>query len=64
MTTLENLIDAAERLEQLAVEARAQCVAARARLEELRHQDYAEHAQLLAGLAHRGPSSRSRDDDD
>jgi|RhiMetdeSRZDD1v2_1073273.scaffolds.fasta_scaffold87114_5 hypothetical protein len=51
MTTLADLIDAAERLQRLAADARAQCIAARVRLEELRHLDSVEHAQILTGLA-------------
>jgi len=50
MKTLADLIDAAERLQRLAADARVQCMAARVRLEELRRLDDAEHSELLAGL--------------
>ena len=51
MTTLADLIDAAEGLQRLVADARADCAAARRRLEELRRLDDAEHSRLLAGLA-------------
>ncbi len=44
MKALADLIDAAERLQRLASDARADCAAARRRLEELRRLDDAEHA--------------------
>jgi len=50
MKTFVDLIDAAERLQRLAADARVQCMTARRRLEELRRLDDAEHSKLLAGL--------------
>jgi hypothetical protein len=50
MKTLADLIDAAERLERLASDARADCAATQRRLEELRRIDDAEHSELLAGF--------------
>jgi hypothetical protein len=44
MKTLADLIDAAERLERLASDARADCAATQRRLEELRRIDDAEHS--------------------
>ena len=50
MTTLADLIEAAERLQRLVADARADCAAARRRLEEL-SLDSVEDAQILPGLA-------------
>jgi len=50
MTTLADLIDAAERLQGLVANAREDCAAARRRLEELRRLDDAAHSRLLAEL--------------
>jgi len=50
MRTLADLIEAAEGLQRLVADARADCAAARRRPEELRRSECVDHAQLLAGL--------------
>jgi hypothetical protein len=50
MKTLADLIDAAERLERLAADARAHCVGASLRLEELRRFGDADHSPVLVQL--------------
>jgi len=50
MRTLADLIEAAEGLLRLVADVRADCAAARRRLEELRRVDDADRALLLTGL--------------
>jgi len=50
MKTLADFIDAAEGLQRLVADVRADCAAARRRLEELKRLDNADRALLLTGL--------------